>query len=390
MSGVDVRDLANEELPVGKFPVDPRADFRLYIAPEVRRGIEEHAKADVSVEICGVLVGNWGTDGNGPFAAVTNYIPCQNAASKFAEVTFTHESWALINKEMDSKYADARIIGWYHSHPDFGIFLSDRDAFIQEHFFSGPGQVAYVIDPVRELEGVFAWRNGKPTPLAHYWIGNTVRTVEASERGPNWPMPSHGAVTSATVASPEKSWDSSPLGMATLVLGVLALFLGVTMYGGWRARGDEELKRYEAVARIADIDLIRMTRDAELASVRQRLAAIDDSLDKIPSADEKLTKEQLEEAGVRRKAIERQLKLGEEDLRRVQALSNTEYEIYSRIVQLKASELPRMIEAINLARNEAEAERKAAAEKDTAKESPAGAKKNQSSETSAQAPPPSK
>ena len=52
-------------------------------------------------------------------------------------------------------FANARIVGWYHTHPDFGIFLSDYDVFIHQHFFSGPGQIALVIDPVRKLEGVF-------------------------------------------------------------------------------------------------------------------------------------------------------------------------------------------------------------------------------------------
>src|SRR5690606_7016679 len=123
-----------------------------------------------TVEICGILVGEWRQDEDGPFATVENYIRCDNATSKFAEVTFTHESWAKINEEMDSRFDGKRIVGWYHSHPDFGIFLSGRDCFIHEHFFGSPGQVAFVVDPVRELEGVFAWRNGKPTPMRHYWV----------------------------------------------------------------------------------------------------------------------------------------------------------------------------------------------------------------------------
>ena len=75
-----------------------RSAFRLHLAPEVHRGVEAHAKADSSVEICGVLVGQWGQDAQGPFALVTDYIRCDNAASKFAEVTFTHESWSQINQ----------------------------------------------------------------------------------------------------------------------------------------------------------------------------------------------------------------------------------------------------------------------------------------------------
>ena len=36
-----------------------------------------------------------------PAARVTDYIRCESATSKFAEVTFTHESWSQINEEME-------------------------------------------------------------------------------------------------------------------------------------------------------------------------------------------------------------------------------------------------------------------------------------------------
>jgi proteasome lid subunit RPN8/RPN11 len=348
MSRIDVRDLASEKLPPGKFPIEARADFRLFISPEVRRGIDEHAKADVSVEICGVLVGNWGVDENGPFAAVTDYIRCANAASKFAEVTFTHESWAQINKEMDSRFADSRIVGWYHSHPDFGIFLSERDTFIQQHFFSGPGQVAYVVDPVRDLEGVFAWRDGKPQPLPHYWVGDRVRTVESSERNPAASAQSadkSGAGSAGYDAS--RSWDSMPLGLATLVLGALTMLLAGYLYGSWRARAEESINRQEAVARFADLDMIRIGLEGELESVRKRLATISDSLKRIPPPGEKLTDEQLKESSVRLAAIEHHLKLSDEDIRRASALTDAERAIYSRIIVLKMDELRRMVELAN-------------------------------------------
>jgi proteasome lid subunit RPN8/RPN11 len=368
MSRLDVRDLSKEGLPPGKFPVEPRADFRLYISREVRKGIDEHAKADVTVEICGVLVGRWGTDENGPFASVTNYIRCANATSKFAEVTFTHESWSQINKEMDTKFSDERIIGWYHSHPDFGIFLSERDAFIQQHFFSGAGQVAYVVDPVRDLEGVFAWRDGKPTPLPHYWIGNTVRTVEASDRGGPNQMGAHGQARDgdANAAAGGKSWDSSPLGLATIVLAVLAMFLAGYLYGGWRAHSQEELIRREAVARLADLDLLQVTQEADMANVHKRLAAISDSIDKLPAPGDDVPKEQLKEAKLRRDVIKQHLKLTGEELKRAEMLARTERAIFERIVTLKLFDLRQMVaEASEAARKQAERQ-KAAAKSDKA------------------------
>jgi proteasome lid subunit RPN8/RPN11 len=172
MTKLDVTQLTKESLSSGSFPASMAADFRLFFQPEVHAEILSHAGEDTSFEICGILVGRWESDSDGPYAVITNRIRCDNASSKLAEVTFTHESWAQINQEMDTKYSDLRIIGWYHSHPDFGIFLSDRDVFIQENFFSGVGQVAFVVDPVRKTEGVFEWRDGKPELMSQYWVGD--------------------------------------------------------------------------------------------------------------------------------------------------------------------------------------------------------------------------
>ncbi|MFX0106377.1 MAG: Mov34/MPN/PAD-1 family protein [Candidatus Hodarchaeota archaeon] len=43
-----------------------------------------------------------------------------------------------------------RILGWWHSHPDFGCFLSPVDLHTQAYFFPESYQVALVIDPVRD------------------------------------------------------------------------------------------------------------------------------------------------------------------------------------------------------------------------------------------------
>jgi proteasome lid subunit RPN8/RPN11 len=346
MSGADVRDLANEKLPVGKFPGDQRADFRLHMSPEVRRGIEQHAKADVSVEICGVLVGQWGQDNDGPYVNVTSYIRCENAASKMAEVTFTHESWAQINKEMDSKFANDRIVGWYHSHPDFGIFLSERDCFIQEHFFSGAGQVAYVIDPVRDLEGVFAWRAGKPAPLSHFWIGNKIRTVEASERNAarDRATASQPVVLGSDQVVDRPPREGSLFGMGTTILGLLGTFALGYLYGGWRSDWEQQLMFQGAVAQMA---LIRPGLESDLTAVDTRLSAIAADVLRLPDPAAKLSNEELADVEKRRAAIAENVKLCEAAIKRIEevhGLAQAERAILAKIAAVKKAEMRRIME----------------------------------------------
>jgi proteasome lid subunit RPN8/RPN11 len=350
MSKVDVSDLEREELPARKFPVDPRASFRLQIAPDVHRGIQAHAKADPSVEICGILVGRWGRDEQGPFAQVTDYIRCDSASSKLAEVTFTHESWAQINHEMDSKYADKRIVGWYHTHPDFGIFLSDRDSFIHEHFFSGPGQVAYVVDPVRDLEGVFSWQQGKPTPMTHYWVGNELRTAatgeRTSQRRAEQVMTGEAALQSASAASGPGVRERAPwLSTATLLAG-MALFLLGYMLAGARTRWEQQSIIEGAVAHYGYNKLMRLGLDQDLAKVRSTLRAVESELGKLPKATDELSAADAEKAEKQRRVLNDSLLLAEQALEQIQAryaLSPEELAVYAQIVAIKQAELNQLL-----------------------------------------------
>jgi proteasome lid subunit RPN8/RPN11 len=337
MSEVDVRDLAREGLPRGQFPAGAHSDFRLHMAPAVLAGIADHAKADDAVEICGVLVGGWEQDEQGPYALVSDYIRCDNAASKFAEVTFTHESWAQINKEMDSKYDDKRIVGWYHSHPDFGIFLSDRDCFIQQHFFSGAGQVAYVIDPVRDLEGVFVWRNGKPTPLPHFWAGSEVRVSQAVD-GERAHREGRGATMRAmndeAAAGPPVVVERASLPLwATLLAGLGVFFMGY-LYAGLLSRSEEQRMMEGTVARFFNYKILQSALPSELLDVRKTLAAIAAEFEKLPEPGAEITKERAALAAKQRLVLSDNLEVLAAKLADIQekyTLSREEQLAYLRI-----------------------------------------------------------
>lgn len=95
----------------------------------------------------------------------TNIIVNGFVEAKYCEATpttlkFTHETWEYVHKETEKKFSGQKIVGWIHTHPDFGIFLSEYDKFIQQNFFKEDYQIAYVIDPIRDIEGFYFWING--------------------------------------------------------------------------------------------------------------------------------------------------------------------------------------------------------------------------------------
>ena len=110
----------------------------------------------MKTEVCGVLIGET-RDG---VVEVCASIEALNAAQAGTHVTFTQDAWETIYKVKDESYPNQRIVGWYHSHPGFGVFLSEHDAFIHRNFFSSPDQVAWVYDPHTDEEGCFGWVDG--------------------------------------------------------------------------------------------------------------------------------------------------------------------------------------------------------------------------------------
>ena len=236
VSTPDAGELRAQKLPELKFPGAGEPAFRVYFAPEAHDDIARHARQNTSVEVGGVLVGDWHRDADGPFVAVSHVVRCDAATSKSGEVTFTHEAWNVINREMDTRYAELKIVGWYHTHPTFGIFLSERDSFIHQHFFSNPGQIAYVVDPVAKTEGVFAWRGGKTALVPHYWVGDQI--YAGADQSPRADAPQDGSSPAPqAAAAPQETLSSSLLFQGMLCLLVfLAGYLLAGMRSSWEQR----------------------------------------------------------------------------------------------------------------------------------------------------------
>jgi proteasome lid subunit RPN8/RPN11 len=153
-----------------------------YVADGVRKQICNHVFSSLEAEVGGVLVGRLRTDGS---PRITGSIPALEAEGARSRVTFTHDAWSRIHEVLDREFPGEDILGWYHSHPGFGIFLSEHDLFIHRHFFSRSEQIAVVVDPHSGREGVFAWQGGEIVKLAEGATlrpGERPRAVEAASQ----------------------------------------------------------------------------------------------------------------------------------------------------------------------------------------------------------------
>lgn len=151
---------------------------------EVARQIRQHARGCSTAEVCGVLIGS---EAHGE-TSVEASIPGAKAVQGGSHVTFTQDTWEHIYRIKDRDYPEARIVGWYHSHPGFGVFLSDHDTFIHKNFFSAPRQVAWVYDPHSDEEGCFGWVGERLERLAQIVFVDSKGGEEAGETGQPEPL----------------------------------------------------------------------------------------------------------------------------------------------------------------------------------------------------------
>ncbi|MGC4033433.1 MAG: Mov34/MPN/PAD-1 family protein [Tepidisphaeraceae bacterium] len=140
---------------------DRGTGFVVVIQRTALNAIHTHGQSDTAVEVCGVVVGELCRDRVGPYLLISDHIAGDKAASRQTQVTFTAETWNNIQAEMEAKHVGRKVVGWYHTHPGFGVFLSGMDLFIQDNFFNLPWQVAWVYDPIAETDGLFVWKSGK-------------------------------------------------------------------------------------------------------------------------------------------------------------------------------------------------------------------------------------
>lgn len=129
------------------------------------RAAQAHALSSLSREVAGVLLGpppEKQPDGR-YVVHVIDTIVAKHTVMNGASVTYTPESWRYMNDKLREKYPneEAVIVGWYHTHPGFGIFLSGMDLFIHQNFFTQIWHIAQVLDPVARTSGFFCWNRAK-------------------------------------------------------------------------------------------------------------------------------------------------------------------------------------------------------------------------------------
>ncbi len=177
----------NDQIGISLQPADEalhtsNRETVVMVAQSVLEEVRRHGKEDSSREQGGILVGTVASSQDKVYVNVEAVIAAPQTRAKRTSVTFTHDSWAHINQVKDSDYPNQDIVGWYHTHPGFGIFLSDYDTFIHRNFFPAAWQVAFVLDPLSGESGFFVWKDNIVCSECHERLSTSRQSIPTGEK----------------------------------------------------------------------------------------------------------------------------------------------------------------------------------------------------------------
>jgi len=138
--------------------------FYVSVSTSALEKIRKHTKENPDKEVIGLLTGSMQNNVLIIEDAVTGEI-----LSEKTRAALTPKTMAKIADQIVSGKTKGNVIGWYHSHPGFGVFMSEIDIQTQMtlHQFS-PYIVALVFDPTKDEMGIFTMdmQTRSPVPIS--------------------------------------------------------------------------------------------------------------------------------------------------------------------------------------------------------------------------------
>lgn len=110
--------------------------------------VEPQDDGHAPVERGGALVGRYAIDPTDQrFIVITAAIPAPAAPATTTQVNLRIEDWLVLHTQI-TQIPGVRLLGWYHSHPGFGVWMSRTDRETQQLIFAADWQVGLVVDPM--------------------------------------------------------------------------------------------------------------------------------------------------------------------------------------------------------------------------------------------------
>lgn len=264
----------------------------IFVSQQALTQVETHGQTDIGCELGGLLLGKAYNqkDGKGEkiYVEVKAAIPALSDKKGPVHFTFTADAWANAHLLRETHYPDLKIIGWFHTHPNLGVFYSSDDMVVHSTAFSLPWHVGLVVDPVRDEAAFFGWEKDDVTQVVDIMpVSGFYELADVDNDGPigpsvTWEYVSglslngmrRGAMRNAMLA-PLESGASSNLSLSfndLLFAGVTATLILLLFFAQINRQNVNRLTAMEAV----NFQLMR-AEQAELAVNKREVSCLVDA-----------------------------------------------------------------------------------------------------------------
>jgi len=145
-------------------------DLHIFMNQEILREVVQWSESDLDHELGGVFVGDLYSYKGMPYLEIAGYVKAQHYENTAASFKFTHDAWSAITREKEQRFNDKLIVGWHHTHPGYGLFLSGMDRFIHDNYFNLPWMIAMVVDPRAGTLMFFQWKKKRVDPCGFFFV----------------------------------------------------------------------------------------------------------------------------------------------------------------------------------------------------------------------------
>lgn len=128
-----------------------------------------HSLSNVNLELGGALLGHAYRHEDAVFVEIKAALPAASVDHGPVHFTFAADSWSQLQRDRAAHYPNLDIVGWFHTHPDLGVFYSSDDVVVHSAAFTLPWHVGLVVDPLREEASFFGWVGGGLQPLSGFY-----------------------------------------------------------------------------------------------------------------------------------------------------------------------------------------------------------------------------
>ena len=125
-------------------------------------------------EALGLLVGDIFQWKGFEYVVVDHFITASNSSTAVS-VKFNKLAFAELTQAFSKHFKEKKlIVGWIHSHPSYGCWLSATDVATQNKYFSAPFNIAMVVDPLKKEGGRMQERIFRVEGNAYYEVSFAV------------------------------------------------------------------------------------------------------------------------------------------------------------------------------------------------------------------------